>query len=84
MLPCPKETSFGVLPSGCFSGQTEFFPSLAEGSFPSFASEKIISLIQQNRREMKELISNVVSSLITGSSLVPFLQNSVWRKARGW
>lgn len=65
--------SSGVLPSACFSGQTEFFPSSAKGSFLTFASEKIMCLAQQKRRETKELISNVVSSLITGSSLVPLL-----------
>lgn len=84
MLSCPKETTSGVLPSGCFRGKTEFFLSSAMGGFSSFASEKMMSLGQQKKRETKELISIVVSSLITGSSLVPFLQNSVWRKARGW
>jgi len=32
------------LPSGCFSRQTEFYPSSTKGSFPYFASEKIMSL----------------------------------------
>lgn len=62
MLPWPKETSSGVLPSRCFGWQTEFFHSSAKGSFPSLASEKNMSLAQQKKRETEELIRSAVSS----------------------